>query len=116
MIYNELIIANWKNPANFFRPKDFDFYGCEHNVLCGDSIEIFIKIFGGKARVSFSGKGCVLSIACASILTQMLNGSDLNKIKGVDEKAFFDFLGFEVFGIRRGCALLALSALKKAFK
>lgn len=116
MIYNELIISNWKNPMNFGKIANRDFYWREENVLCGDSVEIFLKVVKGKIRAKFLAKGCVLTIASGSILTQILNGTKLEEAKKFSEKELIKLMDIEVGNTRKKCLLLPLVALKKALK
>ncbi len=86
----------------------------EANVLCGDVVRLQLKVRNGAVEdVRFDGRGCAISMAAASLLTEMIKGKHLEKIRQIREEEFLDALG-GVIKPRLKCALLPYFALKKA--
>ena len=109
----ELVLDHYKNPRNSGTLTNADFSYEEGNPSCGDKIRIDIKVSDDKiVEAKFCGKGCAISQAAASILTEMIQGMDLNSIKDMDGQEFLETLGVNISPIRYKCALLALKVLK----
>ena len=86
-LYQQLIIDHNKNPRNFHEIKDASHHADGFNPLCGDEIKVFIKMENGLIEdVSFTGSGCAISKASASIMTTTLKGIKLEKAKTLFEK------------------------------
>ena len=116
-LYRDLILDHWKNPHNFGKLKKPTIEIKEANPLCGDDIELQIVVKKGKITdVKFSGEGCALSQAGASILTDILKGKSLSQVKRITEGNFLKILGIRPNPARLKCALLSFSALQKALK
>jgi len=114
-LYREEIIDHYKNPRNFGELADFDFHTFEVNTLCGDNMEIFIKVNKNKIiDIKFRSVGCAISMAAASMMTETLKGQDIKKIAKVDEDFMLKLLGGEISPARKKCAFLPLQALRKA--
>jgi nitrogen fixation NifU-like protein len=79
-LYQEIILDHGKNPRNFGKCKDFTSDAKGHNPLCGDKVHIYAQLDKDKKilDLSFEGEGCAISLASASILTDILKGKDLN--------------------------------------
>ncbi len=90
-LYQEIILDHAKNPRNKGRCKGFNHDAEAHNPLCGDKVHIFLNLDNNKnlKELSFEGEGCAISLASASILTDILKGRDLNFTKKIAN----DFLG-----------------------
>ena len=75
-LYQEVILDHAKRPRNFGRPDRFDHEAHGHNPLCGDKVDIFVIVGkGGKVEdVRFEGRGCAISMASASLMTELLKG------------------------------------------
>ncbi|NIP39867.1 MAG: iron-sulfur cluster assembly scaffold protein [Candidatus Dadabacteria bacterium] len=109
----EFVLDHYKNPRNSGQIADADFSYEEGNPSCGDKIRIDIKVSDNKVvEAKFCGKGCAISQASASILTEMIEGMDLDTIKEMDGQEFLETLGVNISPIRYKCALLALKVLK----
>ena len=109
----ELVLDHYKNPRNSGELANADFSHEEGNPSCGDKIRIDIKVSDDKIiEAKFCGTGCAISQAAASILTEMIQGMDLNSIKDMDGQQFLETLGVDISPIRYKCALLALKVLK----
>ncbi len=114
-MYAEQILDYYKNPRNFGRIESPDFSATEANPLCGDVVEIQIKLKGsGIGRCMFSGSGCAISQAAASMLTEFLSGKNVEEAKKVGREKILELLGVEVGPVRIKCALLCMVALKSA--
>ena len=89
-LYQEIILDHAKNPRNKGKCNDFNHDAKGHNPLCGDKVHIYLNVSKDKKIVesSFEGEGCAISLASASILTDMLKGKDLNFTKKLTD----DFL------------------------
>lgn len=118
-IYREEILEHYRQPLNFGRLKKFDKSSKQLNPFCGDEVEIFLNIeaqpAGSEAKVqniSFFGRGCAISIAAGSILTEFAKGKTKSQLTKFSEKDMLNLLGIEVSETRKKCALLALYTLK----
>ena len=112
-LYMEQILDHYKYPRNFGRLENPDISHEEGNPSCGDQIRIELKIQDGKiADVRFSGKGCAISQAATSMLTEMIKGQSLEDVKRISKEDMLGELGIEISAIRLKCALLALKVLK----
>ncbi len=87
-LYQEVILDHNKNPRNFRAIEDYDKYADGDNPLCGDKLQVFLKMDGERVEdVSFIGSGCAISKASASMMTQAVKG----KTKNETEKMFDEF-------------------------
>ncbi len=79
-LYQEIILDHGKNPRNFGKCKNFTNDAKGHNPLCGDKVHIYAQLDSNRKilDISFEGEGCAISLASASILTDILKGKDLN--------------------------------------
>ncbi len=75
-LYQEVILDHGKNPRNFSHPDDANRTAHGHNAMCGDTIDVFLKVDdNGKIEdAAFQGQGCAISVASASMMTEMLKG------------------------------------------
>ncbi|HYN88518.1 MAG TPA: SUF system NifU family Fe-S cluster assembly protein [Ardenticatenaceae bacterium] len=111
--YREMIVDHYRYPRNHGMLPDPDISHEEHNPVCGDQIRIDIKLDGERvAKVGFSGHGCAISQASASMLTDMIAGKTLDEVKQVSKDESLEGLGFPLGPVRLKCALLSLKALK----
>jgi len=116
-IYSENIIDHYQNPRNFKHIANCTGKAKINNVLCGDEITMFAVL--RKKRVldiGFIAKGCVISIASSSMLTEYCRGRLIKDLKKLDRKFIIKLLGIELSPSRLKCALLPLEALKKAIR
>lgn len=113
-LYSELILDHYQNPRNFGKVMNPTAYSHVSNSLCGDKIDLTIKIIKNKIiEVKFIGKGCAVSIASSSMLTEYLKGKGKVELKKVDKKFIIEMLGIELGVNRIKCALLPLEAINK---
>ncbi len=112
-LYREIILDHNKNPRNkgTLDPADFSYE--DTNPLCGDEIRIDVRVAGDRvADIKFSGRGCAISQASTSILTEMVMGQPLAEVKALSRDALIDELGIPLSPARMKCALLGLKVLK----
>jgi nitrogen fixation NifU-like protein len=111
--YREYILDHYKNPRNFGRLENPDISHEEDNPLCGDVIGIDIRISDGKIEdVRFHGRGCAISQASASLLTERIKGMSLDEAKAIGKEDVLGELGIDISAARLKCALLSLKVLK----
>lgn len=111
--YREFILDHYKRPRNFGTLEDPDITNEEDNPLCGDRIRIDVKLGEGRvADVRFQGRGCAISTAAASILTDKIKGAALERVKAFSKEEMLQALGVPLSPIRLKCGLLALKVLK----
>ncbi len=111
----EILLDHYNYPKKKGELDSPDISHEEGNPLCGDKIKLDIKLENNKIKdIRFSGEGCVISQASASILSEFVEGKDLEEIKKMDAEDIFNLLGIRISPIRYKCALLALKALKSA--
>ena len=111
--YREYILDHYKNPRNFGRLENPDISHEELNPLCGDVIGIDLKVKDGAIDdVRFHGRGCAISQASASLLTERIKGMSLEEAKKIGKDDVLDELGIEISAARIKCALLSLKVLK----
>ncbi len=112
-LYRELILDHYQHPHNHGEIPDADITYEDSNPLCGDRIRIDIKTKNNIVTdVKFNGKGCAVSQASASMLTDELIGKSLDEIKNMDKQFILDMLGIPLGPTRIKCALLPLKVIK----
>jgi len=113
-IYREIILDYYRNPRNYGKIQDPDIAQRDSNPLCGDELEMHLNIKDDKvADVKFTGKGCAISQASASMLTELIMGKDFEYVKKLTKEDILDNLGLHDLGPARiKCALLSLKVLK----
>jgi nitrogen fixation NifU-like protein len=113
-LYREQIIERYKNPQyrGHLEPHDIQFE--DDNPLCGDHIEITIRVDGGNKvkEAAFQGKGCAISQASADLLVESIHGKSLDEVKGLNKQDVLEMLGIDLGPVRLKCALLSLKVLK----
>ncbi|MDH3277642.1 MAG: iron-sulfur cluster assembly scaffold protein [Nitrosopumilus sp.] len=115
-IYHEMIIDYSRNPINYGKIEDHDVTFHDSNPLCGDSIDIDMKIDGDKVSdIKFHGKGCAICMACSSVLTEIAKGKNIKDVRNISKTDVLGELGLEnLQAVRIKCALLSLKVLKSA--
>ena len=112
-IYEEDILDHYENPSNYGTLENPDISHEEDNPLCGDQIRIDLKVEDGMiADVRFSGHGCTISQAAASMLTEEIKGRPLEEVKKMTRDDILEMLGIPLGPVRLKCGLLALKVLK----
>jgi nitrogen fixation NifU-like protein len=114
-IYREIILEHSKNPSNKGTLDPADFTYEDLNPLCGDEVRIDVRVSDGKvSEIAWSGHGCAISQASASLLTEMVDGKSLDEVKALGKDDVLAELGIDLSPARLKCALLSLSVLKSA--
>jgi nitrogen fixation protein NifU and related proteins len=114
-IYAEEIIAHYERPHNKGELKNPSVSMHEHNPLCGDDITIYLKIDHNKIEdVKFNGTGCAISMASASMLTDLIKGKTLQEIDKMGLKTIIELIGLDPGPARLKCATLSLRTVKEA--
>jgi len=113
-IYREIILDHYRNPRNKGKLLDADVSIHDSNPLCGDEIDIHLKVQGDNIKdIKFEGRGCAISQASASMLTEMIMGKPLTSAKDLTKDDILENIGLVNLGPARiKCALLALKVLK----
>ena len=112
-LYREQILDHYRNPRNHgtLDPHDASFE--DTNPLCGDRVRIDLRIEDGKiADIAFSGRGCAISQASTSMLTELVQGQTLEEALALEREELLDELGVPISPARIKCALLGLHVLK----
>lgn len=113
-IYREQIIDLYERPLNYGELDPSDFSYEEDNPLCGDVIRIDVRLDedGRVADVAWSGDGCAISQASASLLTEEIKGMTLEEVKAFSKETLLELIGVPLSMARIKCALLSLKVLK----
>src|ERR671928_72647 len=113
-IYREIILDHYRNPRNKGKLSNADVSIHDNNPLCGDEIDIHLKVEQGKIKdIKFEGRGCAISQASASMLTEMVMDKPLTTVKDLAKDDILENIGLMNLGPARiKCALLALKVLK----
>ena len=84
-LYQEIILEHGKNPRNLRKTENFNKDAKGHNPLCGDKVHIYLKLNENKKveDISFEGQGCAISMASASIMTDLIKGKEENDVKEI---------------------------------
>jgi nitrogen fixation protein NifU and related proteins len=116
-MYREVILDHYKNPRGHGTLTDADAEAEGQNPLCGDEVSIYVA-FGEDGdtidEVKFSGRGCAISQAATSMLTEMVKGKSATTVASLDKQDLLDEIGIPLTPVRLKCALLGLTTLKVA--
>ena len=84
-LYQEIILDHGKNPRNLRKTENFNKDAKGHNPLCGDKVHVYLKLNENKKLedISFEGQGCAISMASASIMTDLLKGKEEKDVKEI---------------------------------
>ncbi len=107
----EILLDHYKDPRNFGELDAPDIEHEEGNPSCGDQIKIEIQLAADDDTIDdirFTGKGCAVSQAAASMLTEELKGESVERAREMGKREMIDLLGIEINPMRLKCALLAL--------
>jgi nitrogen fixation NifU-like protein len=115
-LYREQILEHYKRPHNFGRLAEPDLEFEDSNPFCGDEQHVTIRLSeeGRVEEVAFDGKGCAISTAATSLLTDELEGKTREELLRLPKEYVLDLLGIEISATRMKCALLGLKVVKGA--
>jgi len=114
-MYAEEILDHYKHPRNFGQLEKPDIHVEANNPLCGDRLSMDLVVEDGIVQdVRFSGRGCAISQASASMLTEEMLGKPLTGLAGTTRQDILDSLGVPISYARMKCALLSLGLLRSA--
>ena len=112
-MYRENILDHYQHPRHRGTLESPDVTYEDGNPLCGDKLRMDFRIEDGRiADVAFSGHGCSISQASASMLCERVAGQTLEEVKKLSREDVLEMLGIELGPVRLKCALLALKTLK----
>jgi nitrogen fixation NifU-like protein len=112
-IYREIILDHYQNPRNRGTLDPHDYSYEDSNPLCGDEVRIDVRVKDGAVdAIAFSGQGCAISQASASILTELVEGKSLDEVKALGKDELLEEIGITLSPARLKCALLSLKVLK----
>ncbi|THE65781.1 SUF system NifU family Fe-S cluster assembly protein [Salinadaptatus halalkaliphilus] len=109
-MYRQQILDHYKNPRNYGQLEDPTFTHIGENPMCGDEIRMDVELENDEEtieRVAFSGDGCAISQAAASMLSTELRGKTLEELQAMDRDDIIDMLGVDISPMRVKCAVLA---------
>lgn len=116
-LYQERILQHAASPHNFGRLPSATNKIVLQNPLCGDVIQMEVEVINGIVKYAmFTGKGCAISKAAASLLTDEAKGKPISELRKWDKVSMMKLLGIELGPNRLKCALLPLEALQKAIE
>ena len=112
-LYRDNIIDHYQNPRNYGTLEHPDISYEDSNPVCGDELRIDLQVKDNTVvDARFSGHGCSISQASASMLTEEIIGKSLEEVKQIDKQYLLDMLGIPLGPVRLKCALLSLKVLK----
>jgi nitrogen fixation protein NifU and related proteins len=116
-LYREVILDHYKNPRGHGLLDDPDAQAEGQNPLCGDEVSIYVAFDSDGDtidEVKFSGRGCAISQAATSMLTEMVRGRSATEVATLPRDELLEEIGIPLTPVRLKCALLGLSTLKLA--
>lgn len=115
-LYREEIVEHYQNPRNYGEIADADITYHDYNPVCGDEVTMQLKLENGTGIVReamFTGKGCAISQAAASMLTDYIKGKKSRQLLQMKSEEMLELLKINPGPVRIKCAMLALRAAQK---
>ncbi len=114
-LYKEYILEHYRHPRNSGTLEQPDVSHEDDNPLCGDRIRMDLALDGGRiGAIRFSGRGCAISQASASMLTEQVGGMLLDEVLEIGKDDILENLGIAISAARLKCALLGWAVLRGA--
>ena len=116
-MYREVILDHYKNPRGHGAIEGADAQAEGQNPLCGDEVTISVKFAADGETIEgigFEGRGCAISQAATSMLTELVQGRTATEVASLPREELLDEIGIPLTPVRLKCALLGLSTLKLA--
>jgi nitrogen fixation NifU-like protein len=111
--YRQNILDHYQNPRNWGTLPTPDITAEDANPLCGDRLHMDLAVKDGRIeQVRFTGQGCSISRAAASMLSEAIEGKTVDEVKKLGREDVLEMLGIDLGPVRLKCALLALKTLK----
>ena len=116
-LYREHILDHYRHPRNQGVLEDADI-SCElDNPVCGDVVRLDVRLADGRvSEARFSGRGCVISMASASMLTEEIMGKAVEELRTLEDEDVFEMLGITLGPVRAKCGVLPLRVLQEGMK
>jgi nitrogen fixation NifU-like protein len=113
--YREVILDHYKSPRHHGVLEPHDAHAEGQNPLCGDEVTVYVRFDGDViSDISFEGRGCAISQAATSMLTEIVKGRSAQEVATLPKEELLDEVGIPLTPIRLKCALLGLGVLKVA--
>ncbi len=113
-IQAEIVLEHYREPHNYGSMENPSVSLTENNPVCGDTVNISLLIRDGVIEdIKFVGRGCSISQASASMLTDRVKGKTIEEARKIDEKSIIDMIGLNLGPAREKCALLSFNTLQK---
>jgi nitrogen fixation NifU-like protein len=115
-LYREYILEHYKRPHNWGELEHHDLEAHDLNPLCGDELQVQLAVdeVGHICEIAFSGHGCAISQASASMVSDEVKGMKVSDLLSLDRSFVLDLLGIDISAQRMKCAMLSLKVLKSA--
>ena len=115
-LYREVILDHYKSPRNHGLLEPRDAFAEGTNPLCGDEISVSVRFGEGDVidEVGFEGRGCAISQAATSMLTDLVKGRTAQEVASMEKRELLEEIGIPLTPVRLKCAILGLGVLKVA--
>ena len=115
-LYREVILDHYKNPRSHGLLEPRDAYAEGQNPLCGDEVAVSVRFGDGDMieDVGFEGRGCAISQAATSMLTELVRGRSAADVAAMPKEELLEQIGIPLTPVRLKCAILGLGVLKVA--
>lgn len=115
MDYREYILDHYRNPRNYGKLEQSNAHAEDSNPLCGDQLAMDLQVEGDRVTaVRFQGRGCAISQAAASMLSEMIEGKTVEEVVQLGKDDVLDALGIPISPARMKCAFLSLRVLHRS--